>query len=182
LLAHGAIPFLVRFAEGVPRDKALAAMRIDAPTGFIAPAERPGDVTSLVRISSVPVLLAALLAIMAVAVLAHTVVTSIRRRRRDLAILKTLGFERRQLAGAVAWQATTLAAIALVIGLPVGVAVGRWSWRFFADQLGVLPVPVIPLAAVLIVIPVALVLANVIAVLPGRSAARTRAATVLRSE
>jgi ABC-type antimicrobial peptide transport system permease subunit len=179
---NSSIPFLVRFAPGVPREKALAAMRDDAPMGFIAPAERPGDVSSLTRIASVPVLLAGLLALMAAGVLAHTVITSIRRRRRDLAILKTLGFERRQLAGAVAWQATVLAAAALVMGIPIGIAVGRWTWRAFADQLGVLPVPIIPTLAILIAVPSALILANAIAVLPGRSAARTQAALVLRSE
>jgi predicted lysophospholipase L1 biosynthesis ABC-type transport system permease subunit len=181
-LQQGRLPFLVRFASGVPLERGVAGMRKDAPTGFIAPSERPGDVSSLARIANVPVLLAGLLAAMAIGVLAHTVITSIRRRRRDLAILKTLGFERRQLAGAVAWQATVLAAAGLVIGVPVGVAVGRWTWRAFADQLGVLPVPIIPVLAILIAVPSAVALANVIAVLPGRSAARTQAALVLRSE
>jgi ABC-type lipoprotein release transport system permease subunit len=129
-----------------------------------------------------PVALAGLLALMAIGVLAHTLITSIRRRRRDLAILKTLGFERHQLAAAVAWQATALTAVALVIGVPVGVGVGRWTWRIFADQLGVLSVPIVPLLAIALAVPIALFLANLIAALPGRSAARTRAAQVLRSE
>jgi ABC-type antimicrobial peptide transport system permease subunit len=175
-------PFLVRYAPGVSEVDGLAAVRRDAPTAFIIPAERPGDVSSLVRISDVPILLSGLLALIALGTLAHTLVTSIRRRRRDLAILKTIGFVRGQLSGAVAWQATTLAAFALLIGVPVGVAVGRWSWRLFADQLGVLPDPIIPTIAVLVAIPAGLLLANLIAALPGRSAARTRAAHVLRSE
>jgi FtsX-like permease family len=175
-------PFLVRYAPGVSEVDGLAAVRKDAPTAFIIPAERPGDVSSLVRISDVPILLSGLLALIALGTLAHTLVTSIRRRRRDLAILKTMGFVRGQLAGAVAWQATTLAAFALLIGIPVGIAVGRWSWRFFADQLGVLPDPIVPVVAILVAIPSGLLLANLIAALPGRSAARTRAAQVLRSE
>ena len=72
--------------------------------------------------------------------------------------------------------------IALLIGLPVGVAVGRWTWRAFAEQLGILPDPIFPLLAVLIAVLSALFLANLIAALPGRSAARTQAALVLRSE
>jgi hypothetical protein len=178
----GGSPFLVRFAPGVSVDAGLAAMRKDAPTGFIAPAERPGDVSSLSRISDVPVLLAGLLAVLAFGTLAHTLITGIRRRRRDLAILKTLGFVRVQIRGAVAWQATTLTAFAFVLGLPLGIAVGRWSWRLFADQLGVLSVPVVPLFSILIAVPSALLLTNLIAVLPGRSAARTRAALLLRNE
>jgi predicted lysophospholipase L1 biosynthesis ABC-type transport system permease subunit len=109
-------------------------------------------------------------------------VTSIRRRRRDLAILKTLGFQRGQLTSAVAWQATTLSILALLIGLPVGVATGRWIWTGFADQLGILPSPAIPVAALLLTIPATLVLANLIAFLPGRAAGRVQAATVLRTE
>jgi putative ABC transport system permease protein len=176
------IPFLVRFAPGVSPAAGLAAIHQDSPNAFIVPADRPGDVSSLSRIADVPVLLAGLLAIMAIGTLAHTLITSIRRRRRDLAILKTLGFAPGQLAGAVAWQATTLAAFALLIGLPTGVALGRWTWRLFADQLGVLPVPVVPMVGVLIAIPASLALANLIAAIPGQAAARTQAATVLRSE
>ena len=178
----GGAPFLVRFAPGVSEDAGLAAMRRDVPTGFIVPAERPGDVSSLSRISDVPVLLAGLLAVLAIGTLAHTLITGIRRRRRDLAILKTLGFVRGQIRGAIAWQATTLTVLAFVIGLPLGIAVGRRSWGLFADQLGVLPDPVVPLLAILIAGPSALLLANLIAVLPGRSAARTRAALLLRNE
>jgi putative ABC transport system permease protein len=108
--------------------------------------------------------------------------SSTRRRRRDLAILKTLGFTRRQVRHAIAWQATTIAAIALLIGLPAGIAAGRWAWRVFAAQLGVLPEPAIPLATIVIAIPAAMALANLIAAIPGRAAARTQPATVLRTE
>jgi hypothetical protein len=181
----GSLPFLVRFAPGVSRDAGLAAVVNDVQglaRPFIVAAERPGIVTSLARIANVPVLLSGLLALLAVGTLAHTLVSSIRRRRRDLAILKTLGFVRPQLRGTVAWQATTLVAIALVIGLPVGVAAGRWGWRAFTGQLGVLPVPVVPLVLILVAVPAALFLAVVVAALPGRAAARTQPAIVLRSE
>ena len=130
----------------------------------------------------VPLALSGLLALAAIGTLAHTLVTSVRRRRRDLAVLKTLGFVRRQISATVAWQATTMAGIALVIGLPVGVAVGRWGWTLFANQVGVLPVPVVDLRSALIAIPVTLLLANLIALVPGRLAATTQPATALRSE
>jgi ABC-type lipoprotein release transport system permease subunit len=154
----------------------------DLPNPFIAAAERPGNVTSLAGIASVPVLLSGLLALLAVGTLAHTLVSSTRRRRRDLAILKTLGFVRPQLRSTVAWQATTLMAIALLIGLPAGIAGGRWGWRVFAGQLGVLPDPAVPLVAIVASIPAALILANLAAALPGRTAAHAQPATVLRSE
>jgi len=87
-----------------------------------------------------------------------------------------------QIRRAVAWQATTIAAIALLIGLPAGVAGGRWAWRVFAAQLGVLPEPAVPLTTIFIAIPAALALANLIAAAPGQAAARTKSATVLRTE
>jgi hypothetical protein len=182
---QGSLPFFVRFAPGVSRDAGLAAVTKDLnglPNPFIAAAERPGNVTSLAGIANVPVLLSGLLALLAVGTLAHTLVSATRRRRRDLAILKTLGFIRPQLRGTLAWQATTLMAIALLIGLPAGIAAGRWGWRVFAGQLGVLPEPVVPLVAIFVAVPAALVVANLVAALPGRAAACTHAATVLRSE
>ena len=35
-------------------------------------------------------------------------------------MLKTLGFSRRQLVATVAWQATTVACVGVVIGVPLG--------------------------------------------------------------
>jgi hypothetical protein len=182
---QGGLPFLVRFAPGVSRDAGLAAVSHDItglPNPFVTAAERPANVVSLASIAGLPVALSGLLALIAAGTLAHTLASSTRRRRRDLAIFKTLGFIRRQVRQAVAWQATTIAAIALLIGLPAGVAGGRWAWRYLATQLGVLPEPAIPLTAILITILAALALANLIAAAPGQAAARTQPAAILRSE
>jgi hypothetical protein len=181
----GGSPFLVRFAPGVSRDAGLAAVANDIkglPNPYVNAAERPASVVSLASIAGLPVALSGLLALMAAGTLAHTLASSTRRRRRDLAILKTIGFTRRQVRYAVAWQATAIAGIALLIGLPAGVAAGRWAWRYLATQLGVLPEPAVPLTAIVIAIPAALVLANLIATAPGQAAARTQPATILRTE
>jgi predicted lysophospholipase L1 biosynthesis ABC-type transport system permease subunit len=139
-------------------------------------------VVSLASIAGLPVVLSGLLALMAAATLAHTLASSTRRRRRDLAILKSLGFGRWQLRQALAWQATTIAAIALLIGLPAGIAGGRSAWRYLATQLGVLPEPAVPLTAILIAIAAAPVAANLIAAAPGQAAARIPPAAILRTE
>jgi hypothetical protein len=181
----GGLPFLVRFAPGVSRDAGLAAVAEDIkglPNPFVYAAERPANVVSLAGIAGLPVALAGLLALIAAGTLAHTLASSTRRRRHDLAVLKTLGFTRRQLRQAVAWQATTIAGIALLIGLPAGVTAGRWAWRLLAAQLGVLPEPTVPLTAIFIAIPAALVVANLVAAAPGQAAARTPIAAVLRAE
>jgi len=51
-----------------------------------------------------------------------------------------------------------------------------------ADRLGVVPESGVPGIAVLLVIPAAIAVANLVAALPGRLAARTRPAQILRSE
>jgi ABC-type antimicrobial peptide transport system permease subunit len=82
----------------------------------------------------------------------------------------------------VAWQASTVAAIALLAGLPLGIILGRWGWRALADNLGTVAEPVVPALAMVVTVPVVVVLANLVAFVPGRIAARLRPAAVLRSE
>ena len=129
-----------------------------------------------------PYLLAGLLGLAALATLAHTLASSVRKRRRDFAILKTLGFERRQVSAAVAWQATTIVILALAFGIPLGIALGRWGWNAFAEQVGVVPEPVTPALFALLLVPVGILFANIIAAVPARIAGRLRPAPVLRTE
>jgi predicted lysophospholipase L1 biosynthesis ABC-type transport system permease subunit len=104
----------------------------------------------------------------------------VRRRRRELAILKTVGFVARQVRATVAWQATALAGAGVGIGVPLGLLAGRWAWLLFASRVAIVPAPVIsPLT--LLAIPAVLLLANAIAAIPARTAARTLPAAVLRA-
>lgn len=173
--------FPLRWADGV--DEAAAVDRLRArlrlfPVGL----QRPADVVNFGRVEAMPLAAGGLVALVAVAMLAHLLVTSVRRRRRDLAVLKVLGFARRQVSSTVIWQATTLAGLAVLAGLPLGVAAGRWAWVLVADRLGVVPVSVVP-ALILTLVALATVLAaNLVAAVPAWMAARTRPATVLRAE
>jgi ABC-type antimicrobial peptide transport system permease subunit len=97
-------------------------------------------------------------------------------------VLKTIGFTRRQLATTVAAQATTLVLVALVIAIPLGIVIGRWTWSSFADNVGVVAGVVVPAASLVAVVALTLLIGNAAAVFPARTAARTRAALVLRSE
>ncbi len=148
----------------------------------VLPAQRQAEIVNYKSMGTMPVILAGGVAAGTVAALGLTLVASVRRRRRDFALLKTLGFTRRQLAGAVAWQSTVIAAAGLVVGVPLGIAAGRWLWLLFARELSAVPDPVIPAASIALAALAALILANLVAAIPGRSAARTRAALVLRSE
>jgi hypothetical protein len=172
--------YFLKFKAGI--DPPAAQRRLRALQFFVLPGQEPGDLASVRRISDVPLLLAGLLAAMSAATLGHALITSIRQRRRDFALLRTLGFVRSQVQLTVAWQASTLIVAALAIGIPVGVAAGRWGWRLFTDSLGVVPAPKVAAAAVLLLIPGAVLLANLVAFLPGRIAGRMRPAIVLRTE
>lgn len=152
-----------------------------AGVGMYVP-KKPPDLVSLGRLGSMPSVAAAVLGLAAVGTLAHALLLAVRRRRRDFAVLKTLGFVRRDVAATVAWQASVVVAIALAVGLPLGVAAGRTMWDVFADRMGVQPAPVVPLAGLAIVVPVALLLANAVAAFPARAAARTGVAHVLRGD
>jgi predicted lysophospholipase L1 biosynthesis ABC-type transport system permease subunit len=171
----------VRLTPGA--DSAAATHEIEqtlggATSGF----SQPFDVVNVARVDRVPLALAALVALMAAAALVHLLVSAVRARRYELAVLMTLGFTRRQVRSAIGWQATALTTFALLVGVPIGLVVGRSAWRRFAERLGVLPEPVTSWWTVAIVGVAALVLANAVAIGPAWFAARTRPATVLRSE
>ncbi len=116
-------------APGADRDGVIAA--IEAEVGDLAsiPPPTPGDLVDLGRTRSMPATFAAATAAIAIAAFAHTMIVSTRRRRRDLAMLRALGFTGRQLRTAVAVQATAMAGIALVVGLLGGIVFGRAAWR-----------------------------------------------------
>ncbi|MDE3064184.1 MAG: FtsX-like permease family protein [Acidobacteriota bacterium] len=143
---------------------------------------RPIQIVNYRSIGSTPVILAGGLGAGSILALGFTLTSSVRRRRRDLAILKTLGFTRRQLAAAIAWQASVIAGVGVVAGLPIGIVAGRELWTLFARSINAVPDPTVPALAVALVGLGSLAFANLVASLPGRSAARTPAALALRAE
>jgi putative ABC transport system permease protein len=144
--------------------------------------QRPSDIQDYTGVRDTPLILGAVLALLAVGTLAHVLLTGVRRRRRDLAVLKTLGLLRSQLLRVVTWQACALAAAALLAGLPAGLLAGRWAWALFARSVGVAGTADVPLPIVLLVIPVTLLAASLLAAGPGWAAARIRPALILHAE
>ena len=121
----------VRFRAGVdPIDGVQRLKEATAGSAFaVISTQRLGAVRSVQRISAAPWFLGGVLALLAVGTLAHTLLLTARRRRRDLAILRTLGFVGRQVRATVGWLAFAIVTPALVFGLPIGIAAGRWGWR-----------------------------------------------------
>ena len=109
-------------------------------------------------------------------------ISTVRRRPSDFALLKTIGLTRRQLAAVVAWQSSVAVAVGVLVGVPVGIVFGHWLWVLFAHNIDVVPSPTVPTRSLVLIALGALVLANLVAAVPGVNAARTKTASLLRAE
>jgi len=181
---------LLKFAPGPRHAADIAAFgramarycaTVQQPTCVITD-QRPNGASNYARIDATPEVLAGVLAVLGLAVLAQFAMSSARRRRREFAILKTLGLLRRQLAAIAAWQVTALTALALLAGLPLGVAVGHWAWALFADEVGLSTDAITPVTVVLLMVPAAILAAIAVTLPAGRHSARLSPAAALRSE
>ena len=124
--------FLVTLRKPVS-PTALSRLRQQFP-GTVLPATPPPEVRDLSGATALPLALALVLMLLACGTIAHTLLTSVRQRRRELAVLKTLGFVTRQVRATVAWQATAIAGAGLVVGVPLGLIAGRYAWLLFAGR------------------------------------------------
>ncbi len=174
---------LVRWAPGTDVQAATRRLvKLGGPDLFSQPAVIPSAILDLGKLTDLPLVLGVFFALLACATVAHALVTTARRRRHDFAVLRSIGFTRRQSRIAIAWQATMLTVIGVLIGVPLGIAVGRITWRWLADDYPIVYVPPLALAAILLVVPAALLLANALAAGPARSVAKIRPAEALRVE
>lgn len=163
-------------------DQRGARERLEAELGEVRTDEPPTDVANLDRVTAIPRALGVFLGGLAILAVGYELVVAVRRRRRDLAVLKVLGFRPRQIAASVAWQATLIIASGLFVGVPLGLAAGVWSWSRVTSAMGLDNRPDVPVGAVAAMIVIAVVLANVVALTPARRAARTSPAAALRVE
>jgi len=180
---------LISFAPGAAKQAGMATLQrrwasfcasIQQSTCLVT-SQRPNTVNNYAAIDGTPAVLAGVLAVLGLGVLAQFTVASARRRRRDYAILKVLGLRRSQLRAVALWQASAVTVAALVIGIPLGVAAGRWAWQAFAAQAGLSGGAVTPLP-VLWLIPAALAATALVALPAARRVAALPAMVTLRTE
>jgi len=175
------LQFAVRFRPGT--DQAAARRELLRTFGPVVLVPFVGgEVGDLARVDFLPWVLAGLLVVLGVGGLALTLFGSVRRHRRDLAVLKTLGFVRRQVAATAMWQGIAVGVAAIVIGVPGGIALGRWTWRLVADSVGSAAAVRVPVLAVTAMVPATLMVAAALAAGPARAASRVQAAQALRTE
>ncbi|MDP1818553.1 MAG: hypothetical protein Q8K58_01495 [Acidimicrobiales bacterium] len=163
---------MVRLAEGVDAGRfapsvvemvaAEMTYGLPAMAGSIYTEQRPAEVAALSPARGTAHLLAGLLALAAVIALATTLSASVRRQARTYAVLSALGFRRGEVRRTVRWQTNLLLAGAVVIGVPLGIAVGRWTWLAFAGQLGAATTPSVPLGLIALALVALVAVANVV--------------------
>jgi hypothetical protein len=149
-------------------------------------ATRPPVPISLVNFGEAvnfPLILGFVLALFGAATLLHLLVVSVIRRRREMGLLKALGFVNGQIGAAVLWQATTVALVGVIVGVPLGIVLGRVIWKAFATNLGAVPVPAVPAWTIATLALGVFFVANLLAVVPAVASARRRSVgQLLRAE
>jgi ABC-type lipoprotein release transport system permease subunit len=141
--------------------------------------------TSLVNFgqsSDLPLFLGLAVALFGAAALLHFLFVSVNRRRRDTGMLKTLGLRERQLRQMVLWQATAVVFVSIVLGVPLGIAAGRFAWDLTASGYGFISDVVIPDWSLTTIVIGALVAVNLLALAPAVLSSRVRPALLLRAQ
>ncbi len=162
-----------------PKASQRLAKRVGDQPGVEDP---PASIVNVARVRRIPGVLAALLAALAVLTMIHALIVSIQSRRRDLGVLRALGADRRWIARAVHWQATVLTTVPLVVGVPLGLIAGSVVFRAFANRIGALPDPAVPIVLIAAVMIGLIGVANLAAIVPARRARRLSAADLLQIE
>jgi len=70
----------------------------------------------------------------------------------------------------------------MIIGVPVGIVIGRSLWVLFAHEINAVPAPIVPVTLIAVMIVGTLAIANIVAAVPGRIAARMPTSLLLRAE
>jgi hypothetical protein len=152
-----------------------------ADLGWV-PTVPPSRVANLSEIGSVPRLLAVALAVLGLGGVTHSLLVAGRRRRHDLAVATSLGLTPRQLAAIVRWQGLLTAAAGIVVGLPVGVVLGRLIWKHVAGGVGALDLVSMPWTMFALVPAAVLLSVGFVASVIGHRVASLDPARTLRGE
>jgi hypothetical protein len=174
----------VRFEPGVSSQKGFEHLQsaLGQLVTDIEPPDTPVELANLQNVRTLPQVLAVFLGLIAVAALGSVLFSCARRRGHELAVLRALGMTRGNIRTILNSQGTAIGLFGLVIGIPLGLVVGRLGWRAIAARVPLSEVAPFALAAILIIIPAMLIAANVLALWPGRVALSQPPADKLRTE
>jgi hypothetical protein len=173
--------YLLRFSRGADGVAARSGVARHFASAISYPVT-PSNLVNFGEAVNFPLIFGVVLIVFGITTLVHVLVVSVARRKREVGILRALGFVRRQIAYSVWWQTMTIALVGLLVGVPAGIAVGRSIWQEFARNLGVLPVTIVGPWVLLAVAAGTVVVATVVAIGPAMVAGRSRPDSLLRSE
>jgi putative ABC transport system permease protein len=145
----------------------------------IFPLEVPAEIRNLSDLLMLPEILAIVLALVAGAGVAHTLLTAARRNAHDVAVLAVLGGTPGQVRATLGVMAAATVLPALLLGVPLGLAVARVLWWEVATAIGVAGDLALPGPLLAAIVPAVLLAALLVALVPAERAARTPPATVL---
>jgi hypothetical protein len=179
-----AIGALVRARPDANVDAVVASLDARYPYGVSdeSRAHAPGPVRNLQQVERLPLVLALFFAFLGAAAIAQSIFMTARERRRDLSVLRVLGYTRRQTGAVLRGVAAGVAVVALAFGIPIGVVVGRFGWRAVADGLAVAPAVEVPPLAITLVVLGLIVFALLVALAPAHVARRRTPGAALRAE
>lgn len=168
---------VVRLGDGVDRDAALAR-HAGVHLELMQP---PSKVSHLGELGGLPIRVGQLLALLGAIALVNAAVLTVRQARRQLAILRSLGFTGAQVVGAHVWQGVLTAALAVPAGVLAGFVTGRAIARQLVENVGAFAGTVLP-TATWVVVGLAVAACLAAAVMTGALALGQRPGAVLRAE
>ncbi len=157
------------------RDPTMAGLEIGQPDPLPPVAE-------LQQVRTLPFVLGIFLVVLALGAVGHALATAVRRRSPDLAVLRALGMTPSQCRRVIVVQSTLLGVLGLIIGLPLGLGIGRLVWRAVATYTPLQYVTPLVGWEIPLLVPATLLAVNLLAVWPSHRAARLRVSEVLHTE
>jgi hypothetical protein len=149
---------------------------------YLVDAREPADIQGLRSLGHLPLWLAAMVVALVTATVMLAVLQGIRQRRHELAVIRVMGARRRTVHAAGLWYSLSVMTVASVVGIPLGLALGRRSWDWIAAHYGILAThgaPYLEIAALVLVLGT---LAGLVGLLGARYVAARPLADMLRGE
>ena len=181
---EGGLELAVRLAPGADLN-AVRSQMAHITGGFervISESFQPARISNIGRVRSVPQVIELFAGLLILLVLSHGLASVAGRRRHDLGVLRALGMRPKEARHVLWWHGGILAALAVVIGLPLGVVGGRLLWHAVTNSVDSVYSPRAPWPLLGAVAGGLLALSIVIAAALSRRAVPHSISRLLRSE
>ena len=174
--------YVIRLRDGSKLNPSIQELSSHLGANFAFTRPDRTAVQSIRDVRSTAAAAVTLLGILAAAALIHRLAVATRSQRRQLAVLRAMGFAGGQVLCAGATQGFVVVVLASLGAVPLGIVAGRLGWRTIADYLGVVPKPVMPMPTLQALLAVVLLLGVGTGLGLAERARRSRPGKLLQSE